>query len=416
MFVSGVGGTGKSFLIEAIKALIADIWPTNNLTCAVAAPTGLAAFNVGGITIHRLFQLPVEHEGKTAGYWSLPKPSQKLLKSSLSKVKMFIIDEVSMVSSLNLAYMHLRLEELFGGNEWFGSRNMLFVGDLLQLQPVNGMPVFEKITQKSLSFKLGCAASVNIWRDCVLYDELTINERQKNDQEFSSMLDCVRRGCPTDETIRTLQQRVIQVSVSDKFHELQESGQTPVCLLPTRKACSVINNEMLAQLDSEVHELLCTDEVDETSGTLKWNKKAAERLEKLNRDCNMTAGLEAKLSLAVGARVMLRRNIDTKTGLVNGAIGTVRSISANRVTVQFDHISEPYDVEMVKSRFMVMKNFYVYRKVSTNPSICCDHSQKPGFVTGLCHHRSLRHSVQCRNGLRSTIQGTITCRVIPDRF
>ena len=59
---------------------------------------------------------------------------------------------------------------------------------------------------------------------------------------------------------------------------------------------------------------------------------------------------------------MLRRNIDTQTGLVNGAIGTVLSISVNRVTVQFDHISEPYDVEMVRSRFMVMKNFYVYRK------------------------------------------------------
>ena len=79
-------------------------------TFAVAAPTGLAAFNVGGITTHRLFQLPVEHEGKTAGYWSLSKPSQKLMKASLSKVKKFIIDEVSMVSSLNLAYMHLRLQ------------------------------------------------------------------------------------------------------------------------------------------------------------------------------------------------------------------------------------------------------------------------------------------------------------------
>ena len=42
-----------------------------------------------------------------------------------------------MVSSLNLAYIHLRLDELFGGDEWFGSRNMLFVGDILQLQPVN---------------------------------------------------------------------------------------------------------------------------------------------------------------------------------------------------------------------------------------------------------------------------------------
>jgi len=93
-------------------------------------------------------------------------------------VKMFIIDEVSMVSSLNLAYMHLRLEELFGGNEWFGARNMLFVGYILQLQPVNGMPVFEKISQ-NLSYKVGCTASVNIWRDCVLYDELNINEQQK---------------------------------------------------------------------------------------------------------------------------------------------------------------------------------------------------------------------------------------------
>ena len=46
--------------------------------------------------------------------------------------------------------MHLRLEELFGGNEWFGAGNMLFVGDILQLQPVNGTPVFEKITQKSV--------------------------------------------------------------------------------------------------------------------------------------------------------------------------------------------------------------------------------------------------------------------------
>ena len=59
MFVSGVGGTGKSFLIEAIKALITDIWSTDDLTFTVAAPAGLAAFNVGGITTHRLFQLAI---------------------------------------------------------------------------------------------------------------------------------------------------------------------------------------------------------------------------------------------------------------------------------------------------------------------------------------------------------------------
>ena len=114
MFISGVGGTGKSFLIEALKLLVGKIWSNKELTVIVSAPTGLAAFNVGGLTIHRLFQLPIEHEGKTAGYWSLPKVSQKVMKKQLLNVKLIIVDEISMVSSLNLAYMHLRLEELSG--------------------------------------------------------------------------------------------------------------------------------------------------------------------------------------------------------------------------------------------------------------------------------------------------------------
>ena len=107
MFVSGVGGTGKSFLIEAIKALVISIWPLDDLVCAIAAPTGLAAFNVGGTTIHRLFQLPIEHSTKTASHWSLPKSSEKVMKTTLCNVKLFIIDEISMVSSLNLAYIHM---------------------------------------------------------------------------------------------------------------------------------------------------------------------------------------------------------------------------------------------------------------------------------------------------------------------
>ena len=94
-----------------------------------------------------VFQLPIEHEGKSATYWSLPKASQKIMRTTLHNVKFIIVDEVSMVSRLNLAYMHLRLEELFGTNKWFGSKNILFVGDLLQLPPVNGNPVFEKITK-----------------------------------------------------------------------------------------------------------------------------------------------------------------------------------------------------------------------------------------------------------------------------
>ena len=362
LFISGVGGTGKSFLIETIKILLTSMWSSDDLLCAVAAPTGLAAFNVGGVTMHRLFQLPIEHSARAAGYWALPKQSQKVMKTTLSNVRLFVIDGISMVSSLNLAYVHMRLEELFSENEWFGSRNMLFVGDLLQLPPVAGSPVFEKVSTKSLLNQLGCAASANIWRDCVTYDELTINERQKNDPQFSSMLDSVRRGCPTEETVRNLRDRVIQVPIADKFTELQQSGRTPVCLFPKKRACEVFNAQMLTKTASPTCELHCTDEIDETAGARKITKKVVEHLEKLNTDCNMTAGLEAKLCLAVGARVMLRRNLDTKAGLVNGAIGTVLSISSSHVTVQFDHVSAPYDVERVKSKFMVMKNFYVYRK------------------------------------------------------
>ena len=86
----------------------------------------------------------------------------------------------------------------------------MFVGDLLQLQPVNGSPVFETITKKSLCLKIGCVTSVNIWKDSVVYDELTINERQKKD-------DSVRRGFPTEETLRMLKERVTDASISKVF-------------------------------------------------------------------------------------------------------------------------------------------------------------------------------------------------------
>uniref|UniRef100_A0A1X7UCH2 ATP-dependent DNA helicase n=1 Tax=Amphimedon queenslandica TaxID=400682 RepID=A0A1X7UCH2_AMPQE len=246
MFISGVGGT----------ALVKSLWsPLTKQTCAVCAPTGLAAYNVGGVTAHRLFQLPIEHDGQCASYWSIPKASHKVMKTELQDLKMVIIDEVSMVSSLNLTYIHMRMNDLFESDEWFGGKNVLFVGDILQLPPVRGQPVFDKVTASTLKYRLGSMGAVNIWRDTVTYDELTINERQKTDQKFSEMLDKVRRGFPDDETLATLSER----------------------------------------------------------------------------------------------------------GLVNGALGTVQAISETRITVKFDRITDPCEIEKVKRKFMVMKNVFVYR-------------------------------------------------------
>jgi len=188
MFVSGVGGTGKSLLIETIRSQVKQIWKedlANVTTCAVSAST---AFNVGGVTCHRLFQLPIEHEGKTAGYWHLSNDAHKIMRTNLHALKLVIIDEVSMLSNLNLAYIHLRLQEIFGESEWFGGVNILFVGDILQLPPVNGNPVFSKLSNILVVNKLGCRHAVNIWEKTVVYDELTINECQKKDGNYVQIL------------------------------------------------------------------------------------------------------------------------------------------------------------------------------------------------------------------------------------
>ena len=136
------------------------------------------------MTIHRLLQLPIEHEGKTAGYWWLGKDAIKVIRSSLSQLRVLVIDEVS---NLNLAYVHLCLDEIFGRDQWFGGVNVLFVWDL---PAINGAPVFDRLTNKSVASKLGCMTSFNIWQYNVLYDEFTINESQKKDQVFSFWTKC----------------------------------------------------------------------------------------------------------------------------------------------------------------------------------------------------------------------------------
>ena len=91
------------------------------------------------------------------------------MRRSLSQLRLLIIDEVSMLSNLNLAYVHLRLDEIFGRDEWFGGVNVLFVGDILQLPQVNGVPMFDRITNKAVALNLGCMTSVkHLAGDCHL--------------------------------------------------------------------------------------------------------------------------------------------------------------------------------------------------------------------------------------------------------
>uniref|UniRef100_A0A1X7TG05 DNA helicase Pif1-like 2B domain-containing protein n=1 Tax=Amphimedon queenslandica TaxID=400682 RepID=A0A1X7TG05_AMPQE len=133
--------------------------------------------------------------------------------------------------------------------------------------------------------------------------------------------------------------------------------------------CKEFNETMLANLPSPTIKIRATNLIDGTGNIHVRRKKDDDDLEKkvekklkeLNKDINNTGGLEAKLKLAVGARVMLRCNVNVEKGLVNGALGTVQAISETRITVNFDRITDPCEIEKVKRKFMVMKNVFVYR-------------------------------------------------------
>ena len=95
---------------------------------------------------------------------------------------------------------------------------------------------------------------------------------------------------------------VIKGKIVDKFKELCVKGQLLCAYFQQER---LVVSKMLSTLDSKMCKLKWVDEIDETTGSRNWDKTAAKKLEMLNKDCNMTAGLEAEFSIAVGARVML---------------------------------------------------------------------------------------------------------------
>ncbi|KAL1447888.1 hypothetical protein WDU94_006568 [Cyamophila willieti] len=371
-FISGVGGTGKSYLIKTIKTYVKC-----NLgkDVAVTAPTGVAAHNIGGLTIHRLLQLPVEH-GKTPEYRALSNDVLKIIRDNMKNVILLIIDEISMVSNVTLLYIHFRLTELFDtadkSDGWFGRIHILVFGDLLQLKPVLEQPPFMQVSQGTINKCVSCIGSIDFWRDLFTYDELTINVRQNKDPDFGNLLGRARIGALNENDVQLLCTRLINFTsktIAARRVELAkyvlDQDKNCLVILSTRAHCKSLNGACLDQTPTPEIICIAEDSFDCAPGK---KKKAQTKLDKLTKedDASRTAGLEHQLILKQDCRVMLTRNFDVVTGLVNGSLGRVREFKydpdGKLEFIQVQFCEQLHDVERTMSKFEVFPGAFIYRK------------------------------------------------------
>ncbi len=290
ILVTGEAGTGKSTLINYIKAVIR---PANTV---VLAPTGVAALTVGGQTIHSFFRFPFKIIDAAA---LADQKKNRLWK----KVELVIIDEVSMVRADILDGIDLVLRKARNSERPFGGVRVLLVGDFLQLPPVIPAAEHQVLAQKGYSGPYAYNSNV-LENYPPVHFELTQVYRQ-TDRDFIDLLSNLRVARHVEETVMTL---------NDACVGPHRAGHIPVLLTATNRVADRYNREGL--------ESLPTSPVAYEGRTK--GKFSANRLP-----------VPEALVLKKGARVMAVRN-DPMKRWVNGSLGTIIDLTSEEVHVRFD--------------------------------------------------------------------------------
>ena len=383
-FISGQGGTGKSFIIRALMAwshLHSKVLKTFENDIGLAAPTGLAACNICGQTCHGLLHIPVEH-GDVPKFRPLSDSVLTQLRAVMKNMSTLIVDEISMVANSNTLYIHMRLQEIFkgtpGGDDWFGGRVVVFFGDLCQLPPVNAEPPYQELSGEIVNKITGSLPiKCELWRKLFSFEELTINQRQTgtDNEVWRSLLTRLRVGALTNNDVARLAKRIIPYSLSsysemtdviNYYALLRESGKEPVCLLPTKNMVDEFNSAVASRLNLKVIKIPAKDEFVCKIKNAEGNAKT--RLKKLDSDSRNTGGLVSVLELAIGSKVMLRRNISIREKLVNGSMGVVSHFThdvkgaVTQINVLFDGSKKPVPVEVSTAKILLFPQAYVYRR------------------------------------------------------
>ena len=389
LFVSGFGGSGKSHLIRILMAYQFIKSEVNKEPChfLLGAPTGIASHNIGGMTLHSMWNLPVNHGNSKRNF---NEEYRKLRSGQINKMRAnykhacgLIVDEVSMISNRMLMAINLRMNEVVGSksHEAFGGIPTVMFGDLFQLEPVNGyqpfVPLSSSVTQKMFG---GFPCAPNLWK-AFQFRQLNTNHRQQGEEnkKWRATLDHARYGMLSASDIKYLNQRMIDTSgcklqkdyldrYVDKFLECEEEGLGPVCLLPANNMVKEFNRAVMEK-KGEIPETVKS--IDIFSGRNDEVISAAKKILP-DLESDKTGGLEAQLDIAINTRVMLRVNDKRTPGLVNGARGTVHDIISEntragrvpkKIVVKFDGIDQVQTIERIERKFQVLSNCYVYRRM-----------------------------------------------------
>lgn len=291
-YITGKAGTGKSVLLQYFVE-------NSGKRVVVVAPTGVAALNIGGQTIHSFFKMPfdITFEDLKVDY---------KLREILRNIDTVVIDEVSMVRVDLMEAISLKLQLARKNDEPFGGVQMVMFGDLYQLPPV----VTDGQLDRYFKHNFGGYYFFNapaIKKAAFHIYELGTIFRQK-DAEFKDVLNAIRHGSFKESQLEILNSR----------HKAEKPDTGFITLAGHNSTVSSINHKRLAELPGE----------EKTYEAQIWG--------------NITESsfpTEKKLRLKVGAQVMMLKNDTEKPRRwVNGTLGIVTKLNNDLVRVNIDGV------------------------------------------------------------------------------
>lgn len=298
ILITGPGGTGKSTILKKFKE-------KTKKNCVILSPTGIAANNVGGQTIHSFFKLDIGVQ--------TPETMNKERWSPLyEKIDLIIIDEISMVRKDVFEYMDKIMRKYKDSAKPFGGVKLILFGDLYQLPPV--ITIEAKNHLRNIYDN-----DLNYFFDSEIYSKLdllilNLNEiyRQKEDKPYAKLLDKMRRNEIDNEDLDILNQNVTS----------NEPDKEPI-LSTKNDLVESYNRKKLSSLPGDIK---IYDSKVVPPPWLKYNFV-------LKKYCNA----EEKLELKIGARIMVLINdAGENKRYFNGSLGTVKELCESHVLVNLD--------------------------------------------------------------------------------